>query len=156
VIALYAKLALLMIATVSLFAAPSTSKCVNRIIYVDGSIVGPVIDDLKVTVEVTPDPNWEPQPDISIKDAKFAGEVYFNATKAEGRVRDDCSRVPTTVEVLLVKHGREVNRVRLDVSREFTKNQQGYRTRSPILLRVEPLSCLFSPHPQIQSSFLFH
>jgi hypothetical protein len=128
-----------MAATVWLFPVPGVCKCVNRIIYVGGSILGPIADGLKVMVEVTPDPNWEPQPDIVIKDGKFAGEVYFNATKAEGRVRDNCSRVPTTVEVLLLKDGREVNRVRLDVFKDFTKNERNdYKPRSPILLQVKP------------------
>jgi hypothetical protein len=114
-------------------------KCVNRIIYVDGSIVGPITDRLKVIVEVTPDPNWEPQPNIAINGDKFAGEVYFNATKSEGRVRDNCSRVPTIVAVLLLKDGHEVNRVQLDVSKEFIRNEQhDYKARSPIMLHVKP------------------
>jgi len=135
----YRKLALLMAATMLLFAASGMCKCVNRIIYIEGSVLDPIADGLKVMVEVTPDPNWEPQPDIVIKEGKFAGKVYFNATKAEGRVRDNCSRVPTTVEVLLLKDGREVNRVRLDVSKEFTKTElHDYKPLSPILLQVKP------------------
>jgi hypothetical protein len=54
-------------------------------------------------------------------------------------VRDNCSRVPTTVEVLLLRDGIEVNRVRLDVSKDFTKNERhDYKPRSPIMLDFKP------------------
>src|SRR5260370_499398 len=66
-----------MAATMVLFVTPGVCKCVNRIIYVEGSVLGPITDGLKVIVVVTPDPNWEPQPDIEVKDGKFAGEVFF-------------------------------------------------------------------------------
>ena len=136
---MYRKLALLMAGTMLLFAAPGICKCRHLIIYVEGSIVSPGTDGLSVKLEVTPDPNWEPQPDIEIKEGKFAGQVYFDATKKEGRVRDNCSRVPATVEVLLFKDGHEVDRVRLDVSKKFKKNElHDYKLRSPVILHVKP------------------
>ena len=135
----YEKLALVTVATLSLFAFPGACKCVQRAIYINGSIVGPITDDLKVIAEVTPDPNWDRQPEIVLKHGKFAGEVYFDATKSEGRLRDNCSRVPTTVDVVLLKGGREVNRVHLDVPKEFTTDERhDYRTGSPIVLYNKP------------------
>jgi len=131
------RLALVIAAIMLLFAGPGVCKCAMRIIFVEGTILGPVTEDLKVIVEVTPDPNWDPQPEIVLKDGKFVGKVYFDATKSEGRVRDDCSRVPKTVEVLLLRNGHEVNRVRLDISKEFTRNKlHDYKPRSPILLHI--------------------
>ena len=131
-------LALLWVIAGSLCAIPSLCKCVNRIIYIEGSIVGPVSDGLTVEVVVTPDANWEPQPRISVKDGKFSGEVYFDATKSEGRVRDTCSRVPEEVGVRLLKDGREVSRIRLNVSKGFKRDERhDYRLRSPILLHSQ-------------------
>lgn len=119
-----------------LFAAPGMCKCVHRIIHIEGSIAGSTLDGLAVKAEVTPDPNWEPQPEISIKDGKFVGVVYFDATKSEGRVRDDCSRVPETVEVVLFRDGHEVDRVRLDVSKAFIRDEQhNYKLRTSLTLR---------------------
>jgi hypothetical protein len=122
----------------TLFATPGISKCVHRIIHVEGNIVSPRSDGMIVRVEVTPDPNWEPQPEISVKDGKFAGEVYFDATKSEGRVRDNCSRVPERVEVVLLKDGHEIDRVRLDVPKAFAKDElHDYKLRSPITLHSQ-------------------
>src|SRR6266404_983996 len=101
---MYRNLAVFAIAA-ALFAAPGVCKCVHRIIHVDGSIVSAASDGMTVKVEVTPDPNWEPQPEISVKGGSFAGEIYFDATESEGRVRDNCSRVPEKVEVILLKDG---------------------------------------------------
>jgi len=131
----YRRRALLVAPAILLFASPGMCKCAMRIIFVEGAVLGPITDDLKVIVKVSPDPNWEPQPEIVLKDGKFVGKAYFDATKSEGRVRDNCSRVPETVEVLLLKNGHEVNRVRLDISKEFTRNKMhDYKPRSPILL----------------------
>jgi hypothetical protein len=63
-----------MAATMLLFAAHGVCKCVNRIIYVEGRVLGPITDGLRVRVEVTPDPNWEPQPDIVLKDGTGSRE----------------------------------------------------------------------------------
>jgi hypothetical protein len=124
-------------ATILLFASPAVCKCGRRIIYIEGTVLGTLTDAVKVKVEVAPDPNWEPQPEIVIEDGRFVGRVYFDATKSEGRVRDNCSRVPKTVEVLLLKNGHELDRVRLDISKEFTRNKlDDYRPRAPIILHV--------------------
>ncbi len=104
---MYRKIALTTLAAGLLFVAPGICKCAHRTIYIEGSVVGAVTYGLSVKVEVTPDPNWEPQPTISIKDAKFSGKVYFDATKSEGRVRDDCTRIPDRVEVVLLKNDHE-------------------------------------------------
>jgi hypothetical protein len=134
---MYRNLAVLAVAA-ALFAAPGICKCRHRIIHVEGSIVSPATDGLSVKVEVTPDPNWEPQPEVSVKDGKFAGEVYFDATKSEGRVRDNCSRIPERVEVVMLKDGHEVDRVRLDVSKAFVKDElHNYKLRSPITLHSQ-------------------
>ncbi len=135
---MYRNLAVLAAAAGSLFAAPGMCKCVHRIIHVEGSIVGPPSGGLTLKVEVIPDPNWEPQPEITIKDGKFAGDVYFDATKSEGRVRDDCSRVPETLQVVLFKDGHEVDRIRLDVSKAFVRDElRNYKLRSSITLRSQ-------------------
>lgn len=138
---MYRSLAVLVVTVGSLCTTPPAAcKCVNRIIYIEGSIVGSDNDGLsvKVKVVVTPDPNWEPQPEISIKDGKFSGEVYFDATKSEGRARDNCSRVPEEVEVVLLMDGREVNRIRLNVSKAFRRDvRHDYKLRSPIVLHSQ-------------------
>jgi hypothetical protein len=126
-------------ATLLLFMAvlPSgitLAKCANRLIHIEGRVDGDS-SNARIVVQVTPDPNWGPQPEISMKDGTFVGTVLFNATKSEGRVRDDCSRVPKIVDVVLVKDGHEVSRVRLDISRDFVRNKSGdYNLRAPIAL----------------------
>jgi hypothetical protein len=113
------------------------AKCANLLIHIEGRVDGDSSNS-KIVVLVVPDPNWEPQPEISMKDGTFVDTVLFNVTKSEGRVRDDCSRVPKTVDVVLLKYGHEVNRVRLDISRDFARNKLGdYKLRSPILLHSQ-------------------
>jgi hypothetical protein len=134
---MYRNLAVIAIAG-TLLASLGISKCVHRIIHVEGNIVSPASDRMIVRVEVTPDPNWEPQPEISVKGGKFAGEVYFDATKSEARVRDNCSRVPERVEVVLLKDRHEIGRVALDVQKAFAKDERhNYLLRSPITLHSQ-------------------
>jgi len=134
---MYRNIAALVAAAASLLATAAVGKCVHRIIHVEGQIVGPSSDGLTLRVEVTPDPNWEPQPEIPIKDGKFAGVVYFDATKSEGRVRDDCSRIRETVVVTLLKDGHELDRIQLEVSKAFRRDElHDYKLRSPIALHA--------------------
>jgi hypothetical protein len=106
---------------------------VNHIIRLDGVIDGLAVNGIEIVVHVTPDPNWEPEPEIPIKDHKFVATVYFNTTKSEGRIWDNCSRVPETVEVVLLKDSREINRAKLNVARDFAKDKMGnYTLLSPI------------------------
>jgi hypothetical protein len=123
--------------TIVLLGGTTLSKCANRLIHVEGRVDGVSRSGLRILVQVTPDPNWEPQPEIAIKDGSFVGTVLFNATKSEGRVRDDCSRRPIKVDVVLLKEGHEVSRVRLEISHDFVKNKLGdYELRSPIMLHA--------------------
>lgn len=133
---MYRSLAPITIAFVLLFVTPAITKCVNRFIEIKGEIVGKISDDLQLAVEVTPDPNWEPQGKIKIKNGKFEGTIFFNTTKSEGRTRDNCSRTPDTVEVILLEGETEINRVRLLISKDFVKNKlHDYELRSPIQLQ---------------------
>jgi hypothetical protein len=122
---------------VVLLSRTTLSKCANRLIHVEGRVDGISRNGLRILVQVTPDPNWEPQPEIAIKDGSFVGTVLFNATKSEGRVRDDCSRRPIKVDIVLLKDGHQVNRVPLEISHDFVRNKLGdYELRSPIVLHA--------------------
>ena len=112
------------------------AKCANRIIHIEGSIVGASSEGLTIVVQVAPEPNWEPQPEIRIRDGQFAGMVLFDATASEGKVRDNCSRVPDSVKVVLFRNDSELALQRLAIAKDFLKSKNGdYRLRSPILLR---------------------
>jgi hypothetical protein len=129
--------AALLLLMVVLPSGTTLSKCANRLIHLEGRVDGISRNGLRILVQVTPDPNWEPQSEIAIKDGSFVGTVLFNATKSEGRVRDDCSRVPKKVYVVLLKNDHEVNRVQLDISQDFVKDKLGdYKLRSPIMLHA--------------------
>lgn len=111
------------------------AKCAHHIIYVEGNIASASNQKLAVKIEVTPDANWEPQPEVLLSEGKFTGELYFDATRAEGRRRDNCSRAPETVDVILFQDGHEVDRAHLDVSKDFVRDpKHDYRLRSPINL----------------------
>jgi hypothetical protein len=129
------RILVLLVVAFLLFATGAVCKCANRTIRLAGVIEGAAADGIEIAVQVTPDPNWEPQPEILIKDHKFVATVYFNIAKSEGLVRDNCSRVPETLEVVLLKDSREVDRAKLDVARDLTKDKVGdYKVRSPITL----------------------
>ena len=133
------RLRILFTATVILlFSVPGVCKCANRFIYIDAQLIGPTNDGLRLKVEVTPDPNWEPQPEITIKDGKANGRIYFNTTKSEGHFRDNCSRVPTTVKLLLFNGDREIDRVQLDISKDFVKTElRDYKPRLSAKLHTQ-------------------
>jgi DNA-binding NarL/FixJ family response regulator len=116
-------------------------KCANQLIHIEGSVHGASSKEFRISVDVTPDPNWEPQVEIPIEDGMFAGTVLFNSTESEGRVEDDCSRTPKIVQVTLLKDGHEVDRVRLDIARDFVKDKAGeYKLRSPVILHSQSVS----------------
>jgi hypothetical protein len=113
----------------------SLSKCANRVIHVEGSLDGGSTDGYGIVLQVTPDPNREPQPEIAIKDGRFSGDAVFNGTKSEGNVRDDCSRVPQIVDVVLLKKGQELSRARLEIAKDFVRDKLGdYKLRTPVIL----------------------
>ena len=120
-------------------AASAAGKCANRIIHVEGRVDGPRGGELRIAVVVTPDPNWEPQPPISVKEGTFTGTILFDSWKRRGViVEDNCSRVPKTVQLVLFKDGREVNRIHLDIGRDFIKEKTGdYHPRTPIILHTQ-------------------
>lgn len=116
-------------------AGEASAKCGSLIIRIEGRIEGGGGDDLRVVVDVAPDPNWEPQPEIPIKGQAFVGEVLFDRTKSEGRVRDACLRVPDSLYVRLLRKGVELSRVRLLIKQDFVTEKGGnYNLRSPIVL----------------------
>lgn len=109
------------------------AKCGNSFIYVDGIVTG-TVGNATVSVQVSPDPNWEPQPAISIgNDGKFQAKVYFDRTKSEGKFHQNCSRQPDTVTVQLLREGRTVDQVQLTIDHDFLKKDRfDYETRSPV------------------------
>jgi hypothetical protein len=115
----------------------SLSKCANRVIHIEGSLDRGSTDGFRIVMHVKPDPNWEPQPEIAIRDGKFSGDALFNGTKSEGNVRDDCSRVPQIVDVILLKKGQEVSRARLEIAKDFVRDKLGdYTIRTPVILHT--------------------
>jgi hypothetical protein len=131
-------LCLLLLVAGFLSMSRAIAKCVHHIIYVQGNVAKAANQKLAVKIVVSPDPNWEPQPEVVLAEGKLTGEVYFDATKSEGRRRDNCSRAPETVDVILLQDGREVDRARLDVAKDFVRDpKHNYRLRSPISLTAK-------------------
>jgi hypothetical protein len=121
-----------------LLEGQALSKCANRVIHIEGTIEGASSDGLRIGVQVTPEPNWEPQPEMAIRSGRFAGTVLFDGTKSEGHVRDDCSRVPETMDLILLRNGQELSRLRLVIAKDFVKDKLGdYKLRSPIMLHLQ-------------------
>ena len=120
-----------------LFTVSSYAKCGNSAIIIEGVIVGSAVD-ATVAIQVAPDPNWEPQPPISI-DAKgrFRATVYFDRTKSGAR-SDTCSRKPDIVTIQLKEAGQVLDQVKINAARDFVrKNRIDYETRSPLTLHAE-------------------
>ena len=118
-----------------LFARCAAAKCGNSLIAVEGVIVGPNVG-VTISLLVSPDPNWTPQPAIPI-DAKgrFRATAYFDRTKSEGHSRDNCSRMPATVTVQLRKEDRILDQTVLNISHDFVrKNRIDYEARRPATL----------------------
>jgi hypothetical protein len=135
----YRKPALLVPVALLLLSQGGAGKCVNRVIQLEGVIAGPSGGDLTVSVQVTPESNWEPQPEIVIKDHKFSATVLFNPVKWEDRLkRNDCSRLPESLEVVLLKDGSNIDVKKLEIARDFVKDKLGdYKLRSPITLHTK-------------------
>lgn len=121
---------------IAAFASLSYAKCGNALIVVEGKVEG-TSSALKgnIVVRVEPDPNWDDQPAVRFEDGKFEAQVYFDMTKSEGVVRDNCSRRPRTVTVSLIVDGRETETVSLIVQRDFIRvDTHHYKLKSPLVL----------------------
>jgi hypothetical protein len=128
---------ILAVTVLLLSAVPAVCKCANRFIYIDGQLWDSPGGNYSIKVEVTPDPNWEPQPGIVINAGVIKGKVLFNTTKAEGHFKDNCSRSPKTVEVVRLNGDREVDRVKLAISKDLVKTEaHDYRPRESIKLHA--------------------
>ncbi len=128
---MYRMLSLLLTAT--MVSVAGVSKCANRFIYIEGNTSGRENSVLEIVLQTTPDANWEPQPKIAVQQGKFAGQVYFDSTKSEGRLKHDCSRVPKMVQVVLLEHGQQVDSIQLSIAKDFVKDGAGdYKVRYPI------------------------
>jgi hypothetical protein len=118
------------------FASLSYAKCGNALIVVEGKVEGTnsaVKENIVVRVE--PDPNWDDQPAVRFEGGKFEAQVWFDMTKSEGVVRDNCSRRPRTVTVSLIVDGRETETVTLIVRRDFIRvHTDHYKLKSPLVL----------------------
>lgn len=114
-------------------------KCANRFIYVEGHVTSTAGSGLEIVVQTTPDANWEPQPKIAVKEGKFAGRIYFDSTKSEGRfAHDDCSRAPNSVRLLLIENGRQVDLIQLSIEKDFVRDKGGdYKILSPVEFHVK-------------------
>jgi hypothetical protein len=120
--------------TACLIPSAILAKCGNSAIVIKGLITGS-IDGSTVSVQVVPDPNWEPQPAIVIEsNGQFEVSVYFDRTEA-GHVRESCSRKPRTVTVQLRRNGRLIDQVALEITRDFvSEHNTDYKLRSPVTL----------------------
>jgi hypothetical protein len=130
------RLALMTLLMLLVTSAPCFGKCANRFIYVNAQIVGGSDARLRVIARVEPDPSV-PQPRLVIQSGTVRGKLLFNSTRAERRRRDDCSRVPKTIELLLLDGERELDRARLDLAKDFIVTKlQDYEPRTAVTLRA--------------------
>jgi hypothetical protein len=107
-------------------------KCSGLAIRLKGRVNGGEVGELRIVAETTPDANWKPQPEIVVQHGAFAGEVYFDSFKSR-EFNDICTRVPESVEVKLLRGKHLVDSVRLDVSKDFVRDEHGdYNLRVPV------------------------
>jgi hypothetical protein len=119
------------------FAVSAEAKCARRIIYLSGTIAGAADSSDRIVVTMDP-PGFAEQTPIAIREGAFEGIALFdssNGTRSR-RGKDDCTRVPATVTVSLVRGGQLRATRRLDPRRDFHRVQADYRLRQPIVLAV--------------------
>lgn len=76
--------------------------------------------------------DWKSRPKITVQRGTFAGEVYFDTFKSR-EFNDICTRVPGSIEVKLLKGKHLVDSIRLDISKDFVRDEHGdYELRTPI------------------------
>ncbi len=122
----------LMILTIA-FPAAGACKCSGLAIHLNGHVSGREGNGLKIVAITTPDDNFAPQPKITVQHGGFAGDVYFDSFKSYDGVTHICTRVPESVEVKLLRGKRQLDSIRLDISKDFVRDEQGdYKVRSPI------------------------
>jgi hypothetical protein len=121
---------------IAAFASLAYAKCGNTLIVVEGYVEGTNSAlQQNIAVRVDPDPNWDDQPAVRFEDGKLEAKVWFDMTKSEGVVRDNCSRKPRTVTVSLIVDGRETEAVSLIVRRDFIRvDTHHYNLKSPLVL----------------------
>src|SRR6266508_1685410 len=88
-----------------------------------------------VSIQVSPSPNQLTEP-VAIEGGRFTARIAFDTTKSGGRFSHDCSRTPEVVTVSLVVEQRELDRVRLEIGRDFRRTDSGdYTLLTDVTLR---------------------
>jgi hypothetical protein len=128
---------LVLVLIVTALTTVGFSKCANRFIYIEGHITGRSSSNLEILVQTAPDANSQ-SPAIAIQGKDFAGKIYFDSTKAEGRFRHDCSRTPKLVRLLLLENGKQVDLIELSIEKDFVRDTTGdFRISSPAKLHLQ-------------------
>ncbi len=114
------------------FPVAGLCKCGGAAIHLIGHVSGAEGDGLRIVAETIPDANFEPQPKITVRHGNFEGEAYFDRTMPS-KEWDIRTRVPESIEVKLLRDKHQLDSIRLDISKDFVKDEQGnYKLRSPI------------------------
>jgi hypothetical protein len=118
------------------FPVAGLCKCGGAAIHLNGHISGRESDGLKIVGETIPDANFEPQPKITVLHGNFEGDVYFDRTMPS-KEWDICTRLPESIEVMLLRGKHQLDSIRLDISKDFVRDEHGdYKLRLPIEFHV--------------------
>jgi len=121
-------------------AIPCWSKCADSVVDVRGELVGDLRPGLKLTLEIEPDP-IRATPVVVVINRKFDIKAYFDTFLFDDARGEHCGRVPESVSVVLLDGQKEVARVRLNVKKDFIRDEKtwNYSTRQGMRIEIPSL-----------------
>lgn len=117
-------------------AGESAAKCRSLLVRIEGRLEGSLDGSEALEIELEPDAQVKQKPVVIKTDGSF--DVTLSFYTLNGLKREDCSRKPKAVVVLLRRKGELLRSVRLEIGRDFVPAGDGdFRVREPVLLRTD-------------------
>jgi hypothetical protein len=114
-----------------LMASDADAKCGRLHVHVTGAVVGISTQPVAIRVVLDPDQGTLSN-SIEVRDGKFSDAVPFDTYRSERgkRGKDDCSRVPEAVTIVVLHDEEVVCRRELEIKGMFRRDKAGdYHTR---------------------------
>jgi len=134
---LQTKIGVYVLTLVLAFGTKVWCKCADSIIKVNGEVDGGN-RALVATAEVYPK-SGRSTPTAVVKDHRFELELNFDTFQNEdGRGEEYCGRTPESVVIVLKDGTRELSRTRLDIRRDFVRDEKtwDYTLRQKLKIRI--------------------
>jgi hypothetical protein len=115
----------------------TSAKCADSLIRAYGDIAGPIGPNLRMTMEIRPDPR-RTMPVIRVVKPEFEIEANFDNFLFEIAGSDRCGRTLESVALVVLDGDKEITRVNLDIKKDLVRDARtrNYTVRQRLKIQI--------------------